>query len=140
MEHQLKSGQIVRFKNYKKKDLEPEAYFIILNTKDKNNPCWLQVINSNRAFETGTALVPLCLEELEVVEVQAKELIYQEVTLKEGLYNDLVSDYVNSVNDGESYLKFTAVEGGFEYNVIYSMGTAILKGKLFAQMPNFSNL
>lgn len=140
MGYQLKPGQIVRFKNYKKKKLEPEAYFLVLITEGMNNDCWLQVINGNRAFETGSVIVPLCPEDFEVVEVQAKELIYQEVTIKEGLYNDLVSDYVHSVNVGESYLKFTEVEGGFESNVIYTMGTAILNGRLFAQMPKFSKL
>lgn len=77
MGNQLKAGQIVRFKNYKKKKLEPKAYFIVLITEDINNNCWVQVINSNREYETGTALSPLYLEDLEVVAVQAKELFYQ---------------------------------------------------------------
>lgn len=140
MEHPLKAGQIVRFKNYKKKELEPEAYFLVLITEDKNNDCWLQVINGNRLFETGTAIVPLYLDDFEVVEVQAKEFIYQQVTIKEGLYHDLVSDYVYIVSDSEAYIKFTAVEGGFESNVTYTMGAAILNGKLFTQTLNFKKL
>jgi hypothetical protein len=137
MENQLKPGQIVRFKEYKKKELEPEAYFIVLTTENENNKCWLQVINSNREYETQTAIVPLYLDDIEVVEVQAKELVFQEVTIKEGLYNDFVSDYVHSVDDEESYLKFTAVDGGFESNAIYTMSTEILNGKIFAKMPDF---
>jgi hypothetical protein len=140
MEQPLKAGQIVRFKNYKKKELETEAYFLVLITEGKNNDCWLQVINGNKSFETGTAIVPLYLDDFEVVEVQAKEFIYQQVTIKEGLYNDLVSDYVHSVSDSEAYIKFTAVEGGFESNVTYTMGAVILNGKLFAQTLNFSKL
>lgn len=89
MENQLKAGEIVRFKNYKRKELEPEAYFIVLATEEKNTECWLQVINGNRAFESGTSLVPLDIEDIEVVEVQAKQLVFQEVTIKEGLHNDL---------------------------------------------------
>ena len=136
MENQLKTGQIVRFKQYKKKALEPEAYYIVIS-EVKNKACWLQVINSNREYETGTSLVSSNLEDLEVVLIQAKELIYQEVTIKENLYNDFVSDYVHSVNEGDTYLKFTAVEGGFESNATYTMGTAILNGKIFAQIPDF---
>lgn len=137
MGHQFKAGQIVRFKDYKKKELEPEAYFIVLTTKDKNKECWLQVINSNREYETETAIVPLYLDDIEIVEVQAKELVYQEVTIKEGLYSDFVSDYVHSVDDEESYLKFTAVNGGFESNTIYTMGNEKLNGKIFAKIPDF---
>lgn len=137
MENKLKAGLIVRFKDYKKKELEPEAYFIVLITENGNNECWLQVINSNRVYETETAIVPLYLDDIEVVEVQAKELFYQKVTVKEGLYNDIVSDYVHSVDDEESYLKFTAVDDGFESNAIYTMGTGILNGKLFAEIPDF---
>lgn len=137
MENQLKPGQIVRFKEYKKKELEPEAYFIVLITEDKNKECWLQVINSNREYGTGTALVPVYLEDLEIVKIQAIELVFQEVTIKEGLYNDFVSDYVHSVDDKDSYLQFNAVEGGFESNAIYTMSTEILNGKLFAKIPDF---
>ncbi len=137
MERQLKAGRIVRFKDYMKKELEPEAYFIILIAEGKNKECWLQVINSNREYETGTTLFPTYLDDIEVVEVQAKELVLQEVTIKEGLYNDFVSDYVQSVENEECYLKFTAVEGGFESNVIYTMDTEILNGKIFAIIPDF---
>lgn len=77
MEQLLKAGQIVRFKNYKKKELEPEAYFLVLMTEDNNNDCWLHVIKGNRLFETGTVIVPLYLDDFEVVEVQEKEFIYQ---------------------------------------------------------------
>ena len=136
MENQLKTGQIVRFKQYKKKALEPEAYYSVIS-EVRNNACWLQVINSNREYETGTAIVSSNHEDLEVVVIQAKELIYQEVTIKENLYNDFVSDYVHSVNEGDTYLKFTAVEGGFESNATYTMGTTILNGKIFAQTPDF---
>ena len=109
-------------------------------TEDNNNDCWLHVIKGNRLFETGTVIAPLYLDDFEVVEVQAKEFIYQQVTIKEGLYHDLVSDYVHSVSDSEAYIKYIAVEGGFESNVTYTMGAAILNGKLFAQMLNFSKL
>jgi hypothetical protein len=137
MENQLKPGQIVRFREYKKKELEPEAYFIVLITEDENKECWLQVINSNKYYETGTALAPVYIEDIEVVEVQANELVFQEVTIKEGLYNDFVSDYVHSVDDKDSNLQFNAVEGGFESNAIYTMSTEKLNGKLFAKIPDF---
>ena len=42
-----------------------------------------------------------------------------------------------TVNEGDTYLKFTTVEGGFESNATYTMGTAILNGKIFAQIPDF---
>lgn len=137
MGNKLKAGQIVRFKNYKKKKLEPEAYFIVLITEDINNNCWVQVINSNREYETGTALSPLYLEDLEVVTVQAKELVYQEITIKITIFQDFAADYVYSVDDEDSFLIFTAVDGGFESNAIYTMDTGVINGKYLLKCLNF---
>lgn len=135
MKPKLQAGQIVRFKNYNPKEKESEAYFVVLIPEDKHKDCWIQSINSNRYFKAGHSLCPEDINDLELVTLQAKTLLNQEVVIKEGLYNDVVTDIVHSVDEPESVVTFTKTLEDFISNVTYTMGTDILNGKLYQEIP-----
>lgn len=132
----FQAGQIVRFKNYNPKEGESEAYFIVLIPKDKHNDCWIQCINSNRYSKAEHSWCPEDTNDLELVSIQAKTLLNQEVVIKEGLYHDIVIDKVDSVDSPDTELTYKKTPSGFVSNVTYTMGTEILKGKLYHEIPN----
>lgn len=132
----LKAGQIVRFKNYNPKENESEAYFVVIIPKDKNQYCWIQVINTNRYYGTGYSLSPTDVNDLELVQLSAKELMHQEVTIKDGLFQEIVFGIVHSASEPEGVVIFTENQGGFESNITFTMSSEILNGKLQIGMPN----
>ena len=129
----FRSGQIVRFKNYNPKEGETEAYFVVLMTK---KDLWIQGINTNRYYKAGWSIVPLDVNDIEVVQIQAHHLLQQEVVIKEGLYHENVIGHVLSVDQPESPLLFSKVADGFESNATYTMSSEILNGKLYIETPN----
>lgn len=128
----FQAGQIVRFKNYNPSEGETEAYFVVLMTKQD---LWIQGINSNRYYKAGWSLVPLDVNDLEVVQIKAHILLQQEVVIKEGIYHENVVGHVLSVNQHESPLIFSKVADGFESNATYTMSSEILKGKIHITIP-----
>ena len=132
MKTQFQAGQIVRFKNYNPKEGESEAYFVVLMTK---KDLWIQVINTNRYYKAGWSLVPLDINDIEVVQIKAHHLLQQEVVIKEGLYHENVIGHVLSVDQPESPLLFSKVADGFESNTTYYMSSDILNGKIRLEIP-----
>lgn len=128
----FQAGQIVRFKNYNPKEGESEAYFVVLMTK---KDLWIQGINTNRYYKAVWSLVPLDVNDIEAVEIQAHHLLQQEVVIKEGLYHENVIGHVLSVDQPESPLVFSKVANGFESNTIYTMSSDILNGKIHLEIP-----
>jgi hypothetical protein len=128
----FQAGQIVRFKNYNPVEGETEAYFVVLMTK---KDIWIQGINSNRYYKAGWSLIPLDVNDLEVVQIQAHHLLQQVVVIKEGLYHENVVGHVLSVDQPECPLLFAKVADGFESNVTYTMSSEILNGKLQITIP-----
>jgi hypothetical protein len=128
----FQAGQIVRFKNYNPLEEETEAYFVVLMTK---KDLWIQGINTNRYYKAGWSLVPLDINDLEVVQIKAHHLLQQEVVIKEGLYNENVVGHVLSVDQPESPLIFSKVADGFESNTTYYMSSDILNGKIHIAIP-----
>jgi hypothetical protein len=128
----FQAGQIVRFKNYNPLEGETEAYFVVLMTK---KDLWIQGINSNRYYKAGWSLIPLDVNDIEAVEIQAHHLLQQEVVIKEELYHENVVGQVLKVDQPESYLFFSKVADGFESNATYTMSSEILNGKIHVAIP-----
>lgn len=130
------TGQIVRFKNYNPKVNESEAYFVVIIPEDAAKNCWIQVINTNRYYGTGYSLSPEDVNDLELVQLIAKELMHQEVTIKDGLFQEIVFGIVHNASEPEGVVVFTENQGGFESNITFTMSSEILNGKLQIGMPN----
>lgn len=135
MKTPFQAGQIVRFKNYNPKEKESEAYFVVIIPEDETNNCWIQVINTNRYYATGYSLSPTDVNDLELVQFTAKELINQEVTIREGLFQEIVFGIVQSTNEYDNEVVFTKTLDGFESNITFTFGSEILNGKLHIETP-----
>ena len=135
MKTPFQAGQIVRFKNYNPKEKESEAYFVVIIPEDETNNCWIQVINSNRYYATGYSLSPTDVNDLELVQLTAKDLMHQEVTIREGLFQEIVFGIVHSANELNDQVVFTKTLDGFESNITITFGSEILNGKLHIETP-----
>ncbi len=135
MKTPFQAGQIVRFKNYNPKENEAEAYFVVIIPEDAAKNCWIQVINTNRYYGTGYSLSPTDVNDLELVQITAKELMHQEVTIRDGLFHEIVFGIVHSASHPEAQVVFKKIQGGFQSNITVTMGSEILKGKLQIGLP-----
>jgi hypothetical protein len=136
MKTPFQAGQIVRFKNYNPKENEAEAYFVVIIPEDAAKNCWIQVINTNRYYGTGYSLSPTDVNDLELVQLTAKELMHQEVTIRDGLFHEIVFGIVHSASEPEAQVVFTEIQDGFESNITFTMSYEILNGKLQIGMPD----
>ena len=135
MKTPFQAGQIVRFKNYNPKENESEAYFVVIIPEDETNNCWIQVINSNRYYATGYSLSPTDVQDLELVQLTAIDLMHQEVTIREGLFQEVVFGIVQSTSEYVNEVVFTKTLDGFESNITFTFGSEILNGKLYIETP-----
>lgn len=135
MKTPFQAGQIVRFKNYNPKENESEAYFVVIIPEDETNNCWIQVINTNRYYETGYSLSPTDVNDLELVQFTAKELINQEVTIRDGLFQEIVFGKIYNTSEPDNQVVFTKTLDGFESNITFTFGSEILNGKLHIETP-----
>ncbi len=132
----FQAGQIVRFKNYNPKENEAEAYFVVIIPEDVAKNCWIQVINTNRYYGTGYSLSPTDANDLELAQLTSNKLINQEVTIRDGLFHEIVFGIVHSASEPEAQVIFTEIQDGFESNITFTMSSEILNGKLQIGMPN----
>ncbi len=108
MKPQFTLGQVVCFKNYKLFETEKEAYFIVIQEEDTTNELVLYTVNSNRYYKTGTTIVPeFPDEDLHVVELRPFHLIDQEITIKETIFNEVVTGKCSFFNSENSTIQFT---------------------------------
>jgi hypothetical protein len=135
MKTPFQAGQIVRFKNYNPKENESEAYFVVIIPEDKTNNCWIQVINTNRFYATGYSLSPTDVNDLELVQLSAKELMRQEVTIIDGLFQEIVFGKIHNTSEPDRQVVFTKTLDGFESNITFTFSSEILNGKLHIETP-----
>lgn len=135
MKTPFQAGQIVRFKNYNSKENEAEAYFVVIIPEDAAKNCWIQVINTNRYYGTGYSLSPTDVNDLEIVQLKARELTCQEVTIRDCLFQEIVFGIVHHTSEPDSQIIFNKTPTGFESNIIFTFGSEILKGKLQIGLP-----
>ena len=142
MKPKFKIGEVVRFKNYKLFETEREAYFIVIQEEDATNEMVLYTINSNRYFKTGTTIVPeFPDEDLLVVDLKPYQLIDQEITIKETIFNEKVTGKCSFFNSDNHTVQFAQLgttlvsDAEFEF---YSNIKYKLMGPLCIDM-NFKN-
>ena len=103
LQEKLKIGQVVRFKNYKRHTEEKEAFFMVIQEEEANIEMELFTINSNRIYITGTTIYPEFPEEdLRLVPLMPSDLMLQKITIKETLFNEIVTGvavYFSGDND-----------------------------------------
>lgn len=143
MKTQFKQGQVVRFKNYRRNKDEKEAYFIVIQEEDATNEMVLYTINTNRYYISGTTIIPEFPEEdLRIVNLRPSDLINQEITIKENLFNDVVigvAFYFGSENDT---IEFNQVGNFLVSNIEFEFSSTIkhqLKGNLHIKLDYNNN-
>ena len=110
MKTQFKLGQVVRFKNYRRNNDEKEAYFVIIQEEDVANEMVLYTINSNRIYTSGTTIIPeFPDEDLRIVDLKPSDLINQEITIKENLFNNVVVGKVVNFTSADDTIYFKQI-------------------------------
>jgi hypothetical protein len=142
MKTKFKLGQVVRFKNYKRHLEEKEAYFIVIQEDNTSKEMVLFTLNSNRIYISGTTIIPEFPEEdLELVSLRPSDLMFQKITIKETLFNDVVTGttvYFSGYNDIIQFKQIgTALvsDAEFEFTSIIEHR---LMGPLYIEM-NYEN-
>ena len=78
-------GDILRFKNYRRKPDDKEAYFVVIQEEDENNEMVLYTLNTNRYYKSGATIIPENPEDdLRIVQLKSSDLLQEEVTLIKG--------------------------------------------------------
>jgi hypothetical protein len=139
----FKLGQVVRFKNYKRNIEEKEAYFIVIQEEVVTNEMVLFTLNSNRIYVSGTTIIPEFPEEdLLKVDLRPSNLINEEITIKDTLFNEVVTGKaVQYISDYQN-IHFTKTgttlvsDAEFECKVT---GINRLKGPLLIEMEYENN-
>jgi hypothetical protein len=143
MKTQFKIGQVVRFKNYKRYPDEKEAYFVVIQEEAANQEMVLFTINSNRIYISGTTIYPeFPHEDLLKVDLRPSYLINEEITIKETLFNEVVTGKAFQFTSDYQNIHFTKTgttlvsDAEFEFNV---SGIHRLKGPLLIEMEYENN-
>ena len=143
MKTQLKIGQVVRFKNYKRYSDEKEAYFIVIQEEESDKEMVLYTINSNRIYISGTTIYPEFPEEdLLKVDLRPSYLINEEITIKDTLFNEIVTGKAVQYTSDYQNIHFTKMgttlvsDAEFEFEVL---GINRLKGPLLIEMEYENN-
>ena len=82
MDNTFTKGQIVRFKGYKRRPDEKEAYFVVIQEATPTQEMVLYTLNTNRLFHAGATVIPdYPDEDLEIKLLKPQSLFEEEVTL-----------------------------------------------------------
>ena len=110
MKTQFKLGQVVRFKNYRRNNDEKEAYFVVIQEEDVANEMVLYTINSNRIYISGTTIIPEFPEEdLRIVTLRPSDLLHQKITIKETIFNEVVTGKVVNFTSADDTIYFKQI-------------------------------
>lgn len=110
MKTQFKLGQVVRFKNYRRNNDEKEAYFVVIQEEDVANEMVLYTINSNRIYISGTTIIPEFPEEdLRIVTLRPSDLLHQKITIKETIFNEVVTGKVVNFTSADDTIYFKLI-------------------------------
>jgi hypothetical protein len=142
MKTRFKIGQVVRFKNYKRTTEEKEAYFIVIQKEDTTNEMVLFTLNSNRIYISETTIIPEFPEEdLELVSLRPSDLIFQKITIKETLFNDIVTGTAVYFSGDNDIIQFKQVGTALVSDAEFEFNSTIehrLMGPLYIEM-NYEN-
>jgi hypothetical protein len=142
MKTRFKIGQVVRFKNYKRTKDEKEAYFIVIQKEDATNEMVLFTLNSNRIYISETTIIPeFPDEDLELVSLRPSDLIFQKITIKETLFNDIVTGTAVYFSGDNDIIRFKQIGTALVSDTEFEFTSTIehrLMGPLYIEM-NYEN-
>ena len=142
MKTQFKIGQVVRFKNYKRHLEEKEAYFVVIQEENVTNEMVLFTLNSNRIYISGTTIIPEYPEEdLALVSLRPGDLMFQKITIKETLFNDIVTGTAVYFSGDNDIIQFKQVGTALVSDAEFEFNSTIehrLMGPLYIEM-NYEN-
>jgi hypothetical protein len=142
LQEKLKIGQVVCFKNYKRNEAEKEAYFIVIQEESATNEMELFTINSNRIYTTGTTIYPEFPEEdLRLVGLRPSDLMLQKITIKETLFNEVVTGIAVYFPGDNDIIQFKQIGTALVSDAVFEFTSANkhrLMGLLYIEM-NYEN-
>ena len=138
----LTIGQVVRFKNYKRTAEEKEAYFIVIQEEDATKEMVLFTLNSNRIYISGTTIIPeFPKEDLQLVSLRPSDLMFQKITIKETLFNDIVTGTTVYFSGDNDIIQFKQIGTALVSDAEFEFTSIIehrLMGPLYIEM-NYEN-
>lgn len=142
LQEKLKIGQVVRFKNYKRHLEEQEAYFVVIQEEDATKEMVLFTLNSNRIYFSETTIIPEFPEEnLELVSLRPSDLMFQKITIKETLFNDVITGKAVYFSGDNDIIQFKQVGTALVSDAVFEFTSTIehrLMGPLYIEM-NYEN-
>jgi hypothetical protein len=130
------------FKNYKRKPEDKEAYFIVIQEEDENNQLVLFTINTNKFYKAGETIIPQFPEEdLQLVSLRASDLMFQTITIKETLFNEVVTGMAVYFSGDNDIIQFKQVGTALVSDAVFEFTSNIehrLMGPLYIEM-NYEN-
>ena len=142
LKEKLTIGQVVRFKNYKRTKEEKEAYFVVIQEEDATNEMVLFTLNSNRIYISETTIIPEYPDEdLELVSLRPSDLMFQKITIKETLFNDIVTGTAVYFSGDNDIIQFKQVGTALVSDAVFEFTSTIehrLMGPLYIEM-NYEN-
>ena len=143
LEEKLKIGQVVRFKNYRRNEAEKEAYFVVVQEEEATKELVLYTINTNRYYKSGTTIIPEFPEEdLRLVTLKPGDLILQKITIKETLFNEIVTGTAVYFPGDNDIIQFKQIGTALVSNAGFEFTSGCehrLMGSLYIEMNYESN-
>lgn len=132
-------GQTVKSRHFKRiNNIEKEAYCLVIQEEDKERKLVIQQINAQRGVVPGTAYIPICPhDDLEHIEIKASDLVNEEISIKETLFNEIVVGWVEHYYGDNEIIQFTSVGADLISNVKFEYHSTIehrCKGSLYYEM------
>jgi hypothetical protein len=112
MKNTFTVGQIVRFKNYKRKPEDKEAYFIVIQEEDQNNQLVLFTINTNRFYNAGETIIPeFPHEDLRFVDIKYSDLLNEKIITQDTTSFEVGSGTATAFIGDDAYIEFEQKDG-----------------------------
>jgi hypothetical protein len=105
-------GDVVRFKNYKQKPDDKEAYFVVIQEENENNQMVLFTINTNRCFKAGETIIPEFPEEdLRYVELRYSDLLHEKIITQDTINFEAGSGIATAFIGEDAPIEFEEKDG-----------------------------
>jgi hypothetical protein len=105
-------GDVVRFKNYKRKLEDKEAYFVVIQEEDENNQLVLFTINTNRFYKAGETIIPEFPEEdLRYVELKYSDLLHEKIITQDTINFEVGTGTATALIGADAPIEFEEKDG-----------------------------
>ncbi len=112
MKNTFTVGQIVRFKNYKRKPEDKEAYFIVIQEEYQNNQLVLFTINTNRFYNAGETIIPeFPHEDLRFVDLKYSDLLNEKIITQDTTSFEVGSGTATAFIGDDAFIEFEEKDG-----------------------------